>query len=161
LVEGTCLPEALYQATAELPSLSSEGKLVSDQIYSGQAMLRGLQAEGSTDLSTRILTGAAEMPALGAEGAIATGGMFLGEAELLGLRVEGRLTRIWQAESLTGEAQLLPLEAEGLTDGSTGPMTGVVVIPGIVVDDARLITENDFHVLQYKRYRQWQSWFSR
>ena len=159
--EGSWRIDDVYRGVAELQALEAEGSLIHFSIYSGQAVLQPLQAQGQADLSARHLTGTALMSGLAAEGSLLPGRVYLGEAGLLNLMAEGRLTRIWQAELLEGQAELLPIYGEGAIDGSTGPMEGVAVIPGIVVDQPRLTTENDFHVLQYKRFRQWQSWFSR
>ena len=159
--EGSWRIDDVYRGVAELQALEAEGSLIHFSIYSGQAVLQPLQAQGQADLSARHLTGTALMSGLAAEGSLLPGRVYLGKAGLLNLMAEGRLTMIWQAESMQGEATLLPIQGQGMTDGSTGPLHGEAELPGLTVGWPRLTTKTDFHALQYKRFRQWQSWFSR
>ena len=150
-----------FYGAAELQPISIQGSLVYDRIFSGQAAFRPLRASGLGDFSSRLMTGAAALPHITADGQGFTGKNYHGLAELRQLLVEGKLTMIWQAESMQGEATLLPIQGQGMTDGSTGPLHGEAELPGLTVEWPRLTTKTDFHSLQYKRFRQWQSWISR
>lgn len=155
--KGAYRREISFYGAAGLQPISIQGSLVYDRTFSGQAAFRSLRASGLGDFSFRLMTGAAALPHITADGQGFTGKNYHGLAELRQLLVEGKLTMIWQAESMQGEATLLPIQGQGMTDGSTGPLHGEAELPGLTVEWPRLTTKTDFHALQYKRFRQWQS----